>query len=56
MIWAALPGEGGGTIFAQWHVLQDLVEQDVQELELPTMRFDPPPMPKEETSFSTSGL
>jgi hypothetical protein len=38
------------------HVLQDLVEQALQELEELTRRFDPPPIPKEDRSFRISEL
>jgi hypothetical protein len=36
---------------SQWHVLQDLVEQDVQLDDDVFRRFEPPPMPKEDKSF-----
>ena len=43
------------TSLDQWQVPQDLVEQVVQELEAVLIRLAPPPIPKAEMSFRTSG-
>ena len=40
--------------WAQWQVLQDLVEQLVQLEEEALIRLEPPPMPKQDIIFWTS--